>query len=758
MSSFNSNIETGIRAGVVAVQPVVDKSGSALAQGLSNAAKTIFSAMPTKEDKVKAASEAALSGYQSELVKYADAVDQGRLKPAQARTKSRALYQQFISNNPSLAKSAAERHSKILSTAGLGKVIGEKDSVKEAEKDLLAEAAKEGFVFSTQTDVQQQAGLMAYRKYQRALQDMKDEAQSVSLRSSKVGLTSAEIKLRQAQDKEKATRLLDNVADGVRSKIDASLLDIRERLKTKNLTQDQAIQELTAQENFWNSEIANNARAAGSENLKVIMDPIGKMFDLARDEVSGKISKENAENRISYYKAGIQAGLLEDPKLRKLYGAGLLFPNAQFNNYADKFMQATDAIKNNSFNIDTTPYNLFDEDKVGAGGQKAVTNILKENINNTGKVDAGDKPAHKEQLDNNIINILRGVDVYEKVINKPEQLNNVIEFMASPEFSKWVGTGAMDQKVANNAMEVIKNSYMKDAKSVIEKMWLEPNYSASTMTAVQDQIKAGTSVQSMVEVSYDAGGIKFTAKTDDPMHASIASSYNKSIGPVINKLVRASSHLEGHTNYQQVFEANYGKLFDLNKDEGNTDKTIDNFSGGSGKDEVKGNQGGDEIISRNKPILDMIGGTEGTDRGDGYNETLAYGAYTGGDVNLTSMTLGEVKNLQKDMLNHPDNNWNSSAVGRYQIVGKTLRALMKKMDLDDDVVFDEVLQDKMAIELLKMRGLDKYLKGEISKGKLIDNISKEWASLPNTKGIGSYGGQRTGIKLSKMEEIIDSIS
>ncbi len=34
-----------------------------------------------------------------------------------------------------------------------------------------------------------------------------------------------------------------------------------------------------------------------------------------------------------------------------------------------------------------------------------------------------------------------------------------------------------------------------------------------------------------------------------------------------------------------------------------------------------------------RPMLDLIGFTEGTDKGDGYNETLAYGAYTGGDVN-----------------------------------------------------------------------------------------------------------------------------
>ena len=42
-----------------------------------------------------------------------------------------------------------------------------------------------------------------------------------------------------------------------------------------------------------------------------------------------------------------------------------------------------------------------------------------------------------------------------------------------------------------------------------------------------------------------------------------------------------------------------------------------------------------------RPLLDLIGKSEGTDKGRGYNETLAYGAYTGGDVELVAMTLNK---------------------------------------------------------------------------------------------------------------------
>ncbi|MBO6726512.1 MAG: M15 family metallopeptidase [Rhizobiaceae bacterium] len=141
-------------------------------------------------------------------------------------------------------------------------------------------------------------------------------------------------------------------------------------------------------------------------------------------------------------------------------------------------------------------------------------------------------------------------------------------------------------------------------------------------------------------------------------------------------------------------------------------------------------------------ILDLIGRSEGTDRGDGYNETLSYGAFTGGDVSLVGMTLDEVDALQTQMLRHPDNSWNSSAAGRYQIVRTTLRKLRGELGLTGNELFDEKMQDRMAMHLLEGRGLSRWKAGEITDKQFINNLAKEWASLPNAKGRGHYKGQR----------------
>ncbi|MER9768868.1 tape measure protein [Mesorhizobium sp. M0189] len=113
----------------------------------------------------------------------------------------------------------------------------------------------------------------------------------------------------------------------------------------------------------------------------------------------------------------------------------------------------------------------------------------------------------------------------------------------------------------------------------------------------------------------------------------------------------------------------------------------------------------------NKSMHDLIGFYEGTDKGRGYNETLDFGKWTG-DVNLTSMTLREILQLQQKMLANPANRAaygdgkGSSALGRYQIVSTTLKDQMAKLGLSMDDFFTPEMQDRIADNLIRQRGRD----------------------------------------------------
>lgn len=169
-----------------------------------------------------------------------------------------------------------------------------------------------------------------------------------------------------------------------------------------------------------------------------------------------------------------------------------------------------------------------------------------------------------------------------------------------------------------------------------------------------------------------------------------------------------------------------------------------------------------------RPMLDLIGLSEGTDKGRGYNETLGYGIMLDGkvtkgkgtSVNLMGMTLDQVDALQTRMLKDPDNSrLNSSAVGRYQIVRTTMRDIRKAMPdrYPGTRLFDAGCQDEMACYLLGQRGIDKYLSGRLSEDTLLANLAHEWASLPLPSGKGAYGGQRAAVTPAQVRAVLAEV-
>lgn len=156
-----------------------------------------------------------------------------------------------------------------------------------------------------------------------------------------------------------------------------------------------------------------------------------------------------------------------------------------------------------------------------------------------------------------------------------------------------------------------------------------------------------------------------------------------------------------------------------------------------------------------RPVLNLIGKSEGTAKGDGYNETLGYGAYTGGDVKLTAMTLDEVDALQTKMLRHPKNKWKSSAVGWFQIVRTTRRMIEERLGIPRSEKFSAEMQDRMACFLLGQRGIDKWIGGRMSFDTLLRNLSAEWASWPKPDGRGTYDGQHASITVAEARKALE---
>lgn len=100
----------------------------------------------------------------------------------------------------------------------------------------------------------------------------------------------------------------------------------------------------------------------------------------------------------------------------------------------------------------------------------------------------------------------------------------------------------------------------------------------------------------------------------------------------------------------------------------------------------------------------------------------------------TQMSVNEVLEWQNT---HNPAGPETTAIGAYQIVdqpnARTLSGLVRKMGLTGDELFTSELQDRMALELMRGRGLDKFLSGALDADSFANKIAREWASLPVLK-------------------------
>lgn len=80
------------------------------------------------------------------------------------------------------------------------------------------------------------------------------------------------------------------------------------------------------------------------------------------------------------------------------------------------------------------------------------------------------------------------------------------------------------------------------------------------------------------------------------------------------------------------------------------------------------------------------------------------------------------------------------AIGRYQIIPSTLEYLIHALDLRADMIFDQRLQDKLAMRLLEDAGLNQFRNGLIDADSFMDEVAFVWAGLPLKSGFSAYHG------------------
>ena len=168
-----------------------------------------------------------------------------------------------------------------------------------------------------------------------------------------------------------------------------------------------------------------------------------------------------------------------------------------------------------------------------------------------------------------------------------------------------------------------------------------------------------------------------------------------------------------------------------------------------------------------KPFMDVLAGKEaGTAGYDAFNNpgnkiSGGAGKTVEGALGkpLRDMTVGEVEQRQSGSSKSRD----FFAVGKYQIIPSTLKALVKRMGIDPNEKFTDQLQEKLGagLALLQRPALGKFLLG-LPGGSLKQagiETAREWRSMPDPRTGKTYQdkGSRGNKALITTRELNDTL-
>lgn len=571
MADFRDQSIAPIQTAVTPPKPVADESGVILAQGQAAAAEYMGKGVSNafsiigdtyrqwKQSKAATSAGVNLTSFVQKLGKIDAAVQQG-MSPTQAATLKRNLLTQTMAADPISSKEYISTFNSLSGKEGFGA-----DTPETAAKKKLAEDAYNmGWYDESSSDTQREEAIGRMKFIEQRKVEIDSAQSELALKQSQMSTESQEYKLAQQKASLRIQGAMIESAPVMFEQTESSVKNIVDRWQANGGVADQnSVLELQAMKNEVSKVLAGSSLGGDETTRQLVKDlaaPINEMIENAIKLTNGEVSKEVFDNRLSVAKSRSTLAMTSrDSRLLGIFAVSEFYPKlgeALANRVAPQLMPAlmSEVSGLGMANSQATP-----------AVTQALTSMGREL--GQGSLPAEQQNAVREELAQKNKEFVESFGANGGRYLDPKAMAPSIDYLASPSFKDYSTKNEMDPRTKTQAIDTLQRDYVDDLLPNIEKI-LSNDATAFlgerlVGAAGMEQARASGdvtnrnpgSVRNMVDLKWSTQGAVFTPRDNSPISKIAAERLNAKISPLLNRSVRATSHLEGHDNYQEVFDS-----------------------------------------------------------------------------------------------------------------------------------------------------------------------------------------------------------
>jgi hypothetical protein len=269
---------------------------------------------------------------------------------------------------------------------------------------------------------------------------------------------------------------------------------------------------------------------------------------------------------------------MKNPKAAKLVANSALFPNTDVMWLAQQAGLSLDFIAGNTTPDGKAgdPFPDTPERRKEVGGANA---LIRQNMDKLVNGTAINPEATDKEVETYVVKTLKGVDAYRNAVESPKEYAEVVGFLTSPEFGRYVAKkGGLPQEAAAKAKIVFQEQYNATVETAIKgafegkMLYVYNQFDPRAIRGENKQVPA----TELIEPYWNGSGLAFKLK--DGVKRTVYSDttlreLNSKAASLANNLIRLDSHLSGNVNYKQSYDKLYESLFGVEQEKG---KTVEN--------------------------------------------------------------------------------------------------------------------------------------------------------------------------------------